>query len=173
MLKLSVKWGGVSGGIMTVLLLLSFVLLPAPSPETYGISEIFGYVTIFASLAVIYVAMNELQNGQPVSLWQRISLGVGVSAIAGAIFGLYNVVYTGYLDPDFMDNYYNYYISQLPEQSGPSYEEAVARLEAEKAMFMSPVTQFVTMGATVLLAGIPVSVLLAFLHKARNKQEAA
>lgn len=175
MLKLSIKWGAVSGGIMTVLMLLSFFLFPEPSVETYAIAEVFGYAAIFASLAVIYVAFHEQRvlGAQPETMWSRISLGTGISIVAGVIFGTYNVIYTGYLDPDFMEKYYNYYISQLPEQSGPAFDEAVARLEAEKEMFMSPLTQFFAMGATVVMAGIPFSVLLAYVHKQRNKPKTA
>lgn len=172
MLKLlSAKWGAVAGGIMTGLLLISFFLFPEPSPETFAAAEAFGYVAIFASLAVIYIALNEqqLRLELPTTLWNKISLGVGVSLVAGVIFGIYNVIYTSYLDPDFMDQYYAHYISQLPDQSGPAFEAAVARLEAEKAMFMDPITQFLVMGSTVVLAGIPFSILLAFIHRMRSK----
>ncbi|MEX0299049.1 MAG: hypothetical protein AB3N28_08250, partial [Kordiimonas sp.] len=85
MLKLSIKWGAVSGGIMTVLMLLSFFLYPEPSAETYAIAEMFGYAAIFASLAVIYVAFHEQRvlGAQPETMWRRISLGTGISIVAG------------------------------------------------------------------------------------------
>lgn len=158
---------------MVSALLISNLLFPEPSAESYGLAEAFGYATIFASLGLIYLAMNEVQNRNEegeVMLWQKIVLGVMVSAFAGVMFGIYNVVYTTYINPEFMESYYNHYISQLPVQSGPEYEATVAQLEQEKAMFMHPATQFGAMAATVLAAGIPVSILLALLHSRKPKK---
>jgi len=165
MLKLILKWGSISGGVMTALLIASYLINPDFDTDHIETAEAFGYVAIFASLAVIYLALGEqAAHGPAPSLWQKIQLGVAVSAVAGVIFGLYNLVYTNWLNPGFMDAYYAHYLAQLPVQSGPEYEALVAQLEAEKAMFMNPLTQFLVMGATVLVAGIPVSILLALVH---------
>ncbi|PCI64747.1 MAG: hypothetical protein COB37_00180 [Kordiimonadales bacterium] len=173
MVKISFRWGLYAGGIMVAALLISNLLFPEPSAESYGLAEAFGYATIFASLGLIYLAMNEAQKRNVegnLTLWQKIVLGVMVSAFAGVMFGIYNVVYTTYINPEFMESYYNHYISQIPVQSGPEYEAIVAQLEQDKAMFMHPVTQFGVMAATVLAAGIPVSVMLALVHSWRLKR---
>lgn len=173
MFKISFKWGAYTGGVMTLLLLASHFLVAAPSPENYGVSEIYGYAAIFGSLGLIYLAVNDVQRseaGQQLSLWQKIMIGVAVSAFAGVVFGLYNVVYTSYINPEFMENYYNYYISQIPE--GPGRDAEIAKFEADKEMFMNPLSQFLIMGSTVLAAGIPESVLLALIHSARDKKVA-
>lgn len=169
--KVALKWGGVSGGIMTLLLIISYLLFPQNDPAYFSEAETYGYAAMVISLAVIYLAMAEYeaQAEAPVTLWQRILLGTLASLVAGAIFGLYNVVYSVWLNPEFLDSYYNYYISQLPEQSGPAFEAAVAELEAQKAMFMSPITQFLVMGATVVVIGIPMSIGLALVRKLREK----
>lgn len=171
MWKLSLKWGVISGGIMTVLLVGSHLLFPMDDPAYFDTGEIYGYVSMIASLAVIYLALNDehMATGTGATLWQKILVGSGAALVAGVIFGLYNVVYTSYVNPDFLDTYYGYYISQLPVQSGPEYDRMVAALEADKAMFMHPFTQFAVMGATVVMIGIPLSVALAFIHNLRTK----
>ena len=169
-MKLIVKWGGVIGGIMVGLLLIEYLLFPVVDPARFDISEKFGYAAIFASLAIMYLAMIELEKTMPdttPTLWQRISTGSGAAIVASVIFGAYNVFYTEVLNPGFMDTYYDYYISQLPVQSGPEYEQMVADLEAQKEMFMAPLTQFLVMGSTVVMIGIPMSVILAFVRKLR------
>lgn len=170
MLKISLKWGGISGGIMVALLLISHFLFPTTDPAQFDAAEIYGYAAMVASLAILYMAILEMEkSGSPgPSQWQKILACSGAAVVAGFIFGLYNVFYTSVLNPEFLDTYYDYYISQLPVQSGPDYEEKVAALEADKAMFMSPLTQFLVMGATVVAIGIPMSVLLAFLRRLKS-----
>lgn len=171
MWKTALKWGGISGAVMMVFLLVSHLLFPTSNPEHFDAAETYGYAAMLASLAILYMAMLELekQSGETgITMWQKIMVGSAAAIVAGAIFGLYNVVYTSVINPEFLDTYYDYYISQLPVQSGPEYERMVAALEADKALFMSPFTQFAVMGATVVMIGIPMSVVLAFIHKFRS-----
>lgn len=164
MLNAIFKWGSISGLIMVFVILIGNLLMGASSPENYGTSEIFGYTTMIVCLGIIYLGLNEARETR-VTLWQKIILGVGISAVAGAIFGIYNVIHTSYIDPAFIDNYFDYYISQLPMQSGPEFEAQLAELTSQKEMFSSPIMQFFVMASTVLLIGIPESIILAVLHK--------
>lgn len=165
MFKLALKWGGIVGGILTALMLASYIVYPDFDVDHMETSETFGYASIIGCLALIYLAIADLEKQQAgATLWQKIMLGCAVSAVAGVMFGLYNVFYTSVLNPEFMDLYFDHYISQLDMEPGPARDEAVAALQAEKEMFKSPLTQFFAMGATVLMAGIPISVLLAFLQ---------
>ena len=154
--------------LLVVIIVTGEYLMNGSSPDNFGSSEIFGYVTFVACLGMIYLAFNEVARSDAVkseTIWQKTLLGVAISAVAGLIFGFYNVIYTSYINPAFLDDYYNYYISQLPVQSGPEYDAMVASLEAEKQMFMQPLTQFFVMATTVIAVGIPESVILAVIHK--------
>lgn len=164
MLKTLLKWGGTSGFIMVLVIAVGNFLFDGTSPENYRISEIFGYTTMIVCLGIIYLALNETKTTRR-TVWQKIALGIGVSAVAGAMFGAYNVIHTTYIDPAFLDNYFDHYISQLPVQSGPEFEAQVAELTNQKEMFSSPAMQFIVMASTVLLVGIPESIILAVLHK--------
>ncbi len=171
-MKLIIKWGGTIGGIMVGLLLIEYLLYPTTDPTRFDVSEKFGYAAIIASLAVMYLAMLELektatQRSAP-TLWQYIVTGTGSALVAGAIFGAYNVFYTEVLNPEFMDAYYDHYIAQLPVQSGPEYEKMIADLESQKEMFQAPLTQFLVMGLTVVMIGIPMSVILGLVRKLRR-----
>ncbi len=171
MLKTSLKWGVISGAVMTALLLVSLFFFPENDPAYFSSAENYGYASIIASLAVIYLALDDKSlgaDGANVTIWQKILVGSGASVVAGVIFGFYNLIYTSYMNPEFLDAYYNYYISQLPVQSGPEFERQVAELEAQKAIFVAPVTQFSVMAATVVMIGIPLSVVMAFIHKVRS-----
>jgi hypothetical protein len=96
-----------------------------------------------------------------------------VALVSGVIFGIFNVIYVTIIDPSFVENYFNYYLSQLPEQSGAAYQAQVKDLEAQKAFFGSPVMTFVVMGATVWMMGIPISLISAFIHRRFGNKKAA
>ena len=167
MFKIMSKWGGITGAVILVIIVSGNYLIEASNPDNYGLSETFGYLTMFACLCMIYVALNEA--GVDNTIWQKIMLGLGVSVIAGAMFGIYNVIYTSYIDPSFIDSYYENHIAQYPIQSGPEYDAFVAGVEAEKQLFENPVIQFFMMSATVIAVGIPLSVILALVHKRMAK----
>ncbi len=170
MTQVILRWGGIMGGVMVTLLLIEHFLFPMNDPGRYEMSEKFGYAAIIASLAIMYLAMIELEkrDGAPPTMWRKIIAGSGASLVAGSFFGLYNIFYSEVLNPEFLDVYYNHYISQLPVQSGPEYEQMVAELNAQREMFQVPGVQFLVMAATVVMIGIPMSVLLALLHKLRG-----
>lgn len=170
MLNTVLKWGGISGFIMVFVIVVGNLLIDGTSPENYKISEILGYTTMIVCLGVIYLALNETRDTR-VTIWQKIVLGVGISAVAGAMFGVYNVIHVTYIDPDFIDNYFDYFISQLPTQSGPEFEAQLAELTSQKEMFSSTIMQFFVMGSTVLLVGIPESIILAVLHKKLDRDK--
>lgn len=168
MFKTALKWGGYSGGTLIIIIALSEVIMGGSSPDNYAASQVFGYVTFVACLGMIYLGLNEAGESHN-TIWKKVVLGLSISFVAGILFGIYNVIYTSYINPEFLDEYYAYYISQLPVQSGPEYDAQVAALEADKEMFMHPVTQFLAMSATVIAVGIPESVLLAVIHKKMSK----
>lgn len=168
MLKTALKWGGYSGGILIIIIALGEVIMGGSNPDNYAASQIFGYVTFVACLGMIYLGLNEAGDSYN-TIWKKVVLGLSISFVAGILFGVYNVIYTSYINPEFLDEYYAYYISQLPVQSGPEYDAQVATLEADKEMFMHPLTQFLAMSATVIAVGIPESILLAVIHKKLRK----
>lgn len=160
------KWGLICGGVMTVFLYAPYFLFFQNGAVDYAMAEVAGYIGMLGALLVIVLAINShFKNATPdVSIWQRLKLGLGVTLIAGIIFGLTNNVYTFWVNPEFMDSYYAYYISQIPVQDGAAYDQAVADAEAQREMFSSPIMQFLLMGATVWMIGILVSILASIGH---------
>lgn len=166
MINAILKWGLICGGVMTVFLYAPYFMFFQNGPVDYAMAEVAGYIGMVAALLVIVLAINtHFKEAAPdTSIWQRLKLGLGVTFIAGAIFGLTNNIYTFWVNPEFMEDYYAYYISQFPTQEGPEFEKAVAEAEAQKEMFASPIMQFLVMGATVWMIGIVVSILASIGH---------
>jgi len=166
MISSILKWGVLSGSIMFVLLFAPYFFFFGNTPENFKIAEIFGYVGMVGALLIIVIAITRhFKNaGRDVTIWHRLQLGLGITFVAGVIFGIANNIYTLWLNPEFTDAYYDYYISQLPVQEGPEFDAAVAEAEGQREMFSSPLMSFLLMAATVWMIGIVVSLLASIGH---------
>lgn len=168
MQRITIKWGFISGALMVGIPLATYLLIGG-GPETFKISEIIGYATIILSLLLIFIAINNyrlLQEDNRVSFGKGFLLGLSISAIAGLMFGIYNWVFVEFMQPDFMDQYYDYYIEQIKQSGKPEAQvtEEVMAFEREKAMFMNTSLQFLIMFLTVFIIGGIVSIFSAAIQ---------
>ncbi|MGJ8528517.1 DUF4199 domain-containing protein [Maritalea sp.] len=161
-----VRWGLICGAVMTVFMYVPQIFIFGDKIENFAAAEVAGYIGMVAALLVIVLAINSHFKGAgpTVSIWQRLMLGLGITLIAGIIFGLSNNIYTMWINPDFIDSYYDYYVSNLSVQEGPEYDKAVAEALAQREMFGSPFMIFLVMAATVWMIGIVVSILASVGH---------
>ncbi len=164
-----IKYGLISGVIIVAIPLLSGLAM-GYSEDTFEMGEIIGYSTMIFSLMVIFIAAKKYQEQNPTEImgFKKIFLlGTGISLIAGIMFGIYNVVHVTYIDPDFMDKYYDYAIKNI-RNSGINVEAAnlqITEIESQKEMFMSPMVNFFLMFITVFVIGLAVSVVSALFQR--------
>ncbi len=175
MKKKIIKYGLIAGTIIVGIPLISGLIM-GYGEETFAMGEIIGYSTMIFSLMIIFVAAKKHQQDNPDEIigFKKIFLmGTGISLIAGIMFGIYNVVYVTYIDPEFMQNYYEYSINNI-RSSGISTELAnqqIAEIEQQKEMFMNPVVSFFAMFVTVFAIGLIVSVISGLFQRDKNKQQ--
>ena len=165
MKQITIKWGMISGLIMVGIPMITYLLIGG-GPETYRVGELIGYATIVLSLLLIFIAINEVRKLQPeqrIGFGKGLAIGLLVSAMAGSLFGIYNWIYISFLEPEFLDQYYNYYIDQLREskQAEAEIEQQILGFEQQRAMFSNPLFQFVVMFFTVFAIGVIVSIFCA------------
>ncbi len=165
MKKITIKWGVISGLIIVGVPMITYLIIGG-GPETYRIGELIGYATIVLSLLLIFIAINEVRKLQPeqtIGFGKGLLVGLMISGIAGTLFGLYNWVYMSFLEPEFLDQYYNYYIEQLKqtEQDQVVLDQQIQGFEQQKALFANPVFQFILMFFTVFAIGVIVSIFCA------------
>ncbi|WP_179957770.1 DUF4199 domain-containing protein [Exilibacterium tricleocarpae] len=175
MSQIAIKWGLIAGLVMVGVPLITYLLIGG-GPETFAIGEIIGYATIILSLLLIFIAINEfrrLQPDQKVGFGRGLAIGLLISAIAGSLFGIYNWVYVEFLHPEFMDQYYDYYIEQVQQSGKPAaeIEQQIASFEQQKALFMNPVTQFLLMFLTVFVIGAVVSLFCAAVQSRMSAKD--
>ncbi len=170
--KYIIKYGIIAGAVVVLISVISGWFL-GQDPENFRMGEIIGYSTMVLSLLLIFLAVNEYKQKNPhtqLSFGQAFIIGIGISAIAGIIFGIYNWVYVSYLAPDFMDNYFNYYIENIKNSGEPQaqIEAQIAKLNEEKAFFMNPLVSFVAMFMSVFGIGLIISLVSAAAQRSKT-----
>ncbi len=168
------KFGLISGSIIVGIPLLSGLVI-GYGPETFKTGEIIGYSTMILSMLIIFIAVKEYQKAhrsEVVGFLKILSIGAGISTIAGLMFGIYNVIYVEFIDPEFMQQYYQYYIEGIKSSGAAAaeIERQISQLEREKDMFMNPIVNFFAMFVTVFMIGLSVSVISGLFQKDRIKQ---
>ncbi|OKY27428.1 DUF4199 domain-containing protein [Thalassotalea sp. PP2-459] len=171
MKKLIMKYGLIAGVIVVCIPFIGSLVMGS-DPSTYQMGEIIGYSTMIFSLLTIFLAVKEYkaQCKEVVSFKQIFLLGIGITFIAAFMFGVYNVLYATVIEPDFMNNYFNYYIENI-RNSGATEEvinQQIAQLEQEKSFFMNPMVNFSVMFANVFMIGLIISIVSAFSQSERK-----
>ncbi|WP_444994703.1 DUF4199 domain-containing protein [Aliikangiella sp. IMCC44359] len=163
MQKNILKYGLISGSVIVMIPVIAGLVM-GYGPETFKMGEIIGYSTMVLSLLMIFLAVREYQVSYPdevLGFGKVLLIGCGISAIAGIMFGIYNVIYVTWISPEFMDLYYQYYIDNIKSSGASEVEiqQQIAQLEADKQMFMNLWVNFFLMFITVFIIGFIVSVV--------------
>ena len=156
------KYGSYSGIAILVLFTISFLFL---TDLSFGMQEVFGYLSIFIALAFVFFGIKSYRDEQPegkLSFGKAFGLGILIVLVPSIIFGAFNVFYVVYLNPEFYDQYYGQMITGLSTQySGAELTVKITELEDMKDMASSNLFTFILMFLTVFLLGFIVSLISA------------
>ena len=89
------------------------------------------------------------------NFWNALKIGTLIAIAPSIVFGIYNIIYIKWIDPNFNQNYLQYQIDSL---QNPTAEE-IAALEASMKLWENPLMQFFVMFLTVLIIGFIVSLI--------------
>ncbi|MDF1697271.1 MAG: DUF4199 domain-containing protein [Saprospiraceae bacterium] len=150
---------------------IPLIFLGLPGPDDFKRGEVIGYTSILLSMIFIVIGMKQLKlnNGGVLSYWNAVKTGILITLFPAVAFGLYNLLYTYVIDPDFLTKYADYSLaSRGAGKTGEELEMIKQAVLEEQKMFESPVIQFVLMFLTVFIIGAVVSLISAFFVK--NKE---
>lgn len=128
MLRKSLIYGGLAGGLNVVIVLLALTVFGS---EHLGGSELFGYLVMLLALSMIFVGIKRYRDrelGGVIRFGTAVTLGLGISLVASLIYVAVweaNVAMTG---DDFAESYANAVIAQR-EAEGVSDEDLQAELD--------------------------------------------
>ena len=158
------RYGSYSALTLTILFFIGLVI-----SEYFGYtaSEVFGYASMIISLLFVFVGIKHFRdkiNEGTISFGKALLIGILISLIAAITFGVIDLIYITYINPDFAAEYYAHAIEQYRTSlSEIDFKEKLVELEAQKELFMNPFVSFLLMTITVLILGFIISLISALI----------
>lgn len=166
MKKTILRYGMYSAITIVALFLVSFI---AFSGASYSVQEVLGYTSMIIAQLFVFFGIKhyrDQQNGGLLSFTQGMKVGVLIVLIPSLIFGIFDVLYVQVINPEFMEKYYQDYLSQLRQSLPPAeFEQQRAAMESQRAIFSNPAFNFLIMFFTVFVIGVIVTVISSLVLK--------
>ncbi len=129
----------------------------------YTAREVIGYATMILSLSFIFFGIKhhrDQENNGLISFKKSLTIGVLISLIVALVFGIIDVIYIEFVNPDFAAEYYAHMVEEL-KNSTPAEElqEKLKEMEAQKELFSSTFMSFLIMSMTVFVLGFIISLI--------------
>jgi hypothetical protein len=133
--------------------------------------EIIGYSSMVVSLLFVYFGIRHFrdrENNGMVTFGKALRIGILISLMASLAFGILDVIYVKFINPDFMTEYYDRMLEQSQSLPVEEFEIRKAELESEKEMFLNPFIHFFIMSMMVFVIGFIISLLSALILQRKN-----
>ncbi len=158
-------------GSVTLAVLFVFGMAIGGSID-YSTSEVFGYASMVISLLFVFFGIKHFrdkENNGTVSFGKALLIGVLISLIVAVVFGIIDLLYIKWINPDFMTDYYAHSVEQYKATLSESeFQAKLEQLESEKEMFMNPLITFVVMTMTVFVLGFIISLISSLILQRKN-----
>lgn len=165
------RYGLIAAVALSVLFFGPFFVFGA-RPEWMELAEVIGYGTMILCLSATYFAMRH-ERGRRGALryGQAFAVGIGVSAVAAALFAVATYGFYGVVGDALPQAIYDMYVQQTREAGGSEAEIAnqLAELERMRPMFFNYPLQAAVMAATVFLIGVVESAAGAWFARSRRR----
>jgi len=164
MKKTIIRYGLYSAISLLVLFILGQII---GKNLDYSTQEIFGYASMILSLLFVFFGIRHFRdqhNNGNLKFGKGLILGLLISLIAAIAFGIIDIIYIKYINPDFVTEYYNHSVEQL-KATVPAelLESKLQEMESQREMFTNPFISFLVMTFTVFLLGLIISLLSALI----------
>ena len=115
------------------------LFLGIPGPEDFGRGEIIGYASIVLSMVFVFLGIRQyrdVERGGQLKFWEAVKIGLAIAAFPAVAFGIYNLIYTYVIDPDFLTKFYDYSLSTgSVGKSAEEIEVLKQEIQAQQEMF--------------------------------------
>ena len=168
MKKTAVRFGLYGLFVLVALFFISW----ATYRENYKTQEIVTWTGIVLSVIFVYFGLKyyrDKQNGGVLGFGEGLKLGLLIVLFPAIGFGLYNVIYILWLDPQFLDKYYAYQVNEV-KASVPAagVNERLKEIQDMREMFASPAVQFIVMFFSVFVIGLIVTIISTLILKRKT-----
>ncbi len=133
----------------------------------YSIQEVIGYAGMIVSLMFVFFGIKyyrDTENKGTISFGKALWIGVLITFMAALAFGVLDTMYVRYINPDFMNDYYTHYVTELRSTyKGTELQDKLKELNEQKELFSNPLMSFFLMFATVMVLGCIISLISALI----------
>lgn len=170
-MKSTVYRYGIYSTIAIVLLSAVHFFLVVPNFKSAN-AEIAGYLTMLISMIFVFIGIKHYRdkvNNGTLTFWQGIKVGVLIVLIPSVAFGLFDLLYTEVINPNWLENYYAEMVEKTKKTAAPEkLASKLKELETSKEIFSNPIWQFLLMAITVFIIGFIVTIISSLtLNKAK------
>jgi len=131
-----------------------------------------GYVSMVVSLLFVFFGIKHFrdhENEGIISFGKALVIGVLITLIASVAFGVLDVIYVKYMNPDFLMEYYDQAIETAKNTfSGEELTLKIKEINNEKELFSNPFISFLLMAVTVFMIGFIISLLSALILQRKS-----
>ncbi len=164
MKKTVIRFGLYGALTICVLFLLAWFLADGLS---YSNQELIGYASMVIALSFVFFGIKhyrDTENQGSISFKKGLLVGIAISFITALAFGILDVIYVEFLNPGFMEDYYQHSLEQMQDTlSAEDFELKKVEMEAQKELFSNPFMTFILMGMTVFVIGFIISLISALI----------
>lgn len=157
---------------LLILGLSAFSLFILAKSADYSTQEIAGYLTIALSMIFVYFGIRHYRdkvNGGVLRFGEGLKLGILIALIPSICFGLFDILYTQVINPDWSAEYYKHYTDQIRASTPADQVQAkLDKLDKQRELFSSPAMEFLLMFLTVFVIGVIASVISALTLRRSN-----
>jgi amino acid transporter len=170
MAKIVLKYGVISGVVITVLMLAA---LPLEDKIGLNLALLLGYTTMLVSFLIVFVGVKTYRDeecGGVITFWRALGVGLLIMLITCVFYvAAWEVTYFNFM-PDYMDKY-GARILEKARAAGASaaqMQAKMAEIEKEKAIYSSVVMN----SLMTLMEPLPVGLVMALVSAGvlRRKQ---
>lgn len=169
-MKTWIRYGLVAGGLILIPMFGPWLLF-GPNTTWMKIGELVGYTSMVLCLTATWFAMRRERDAAGyIGYGRAFRIGIGVSAVAGLLFGLATWVFFLAVGDAVPQALYDFYVEGI-RTSGATAESIAAQLaelETMRPMFFNYPLQALVMAATVFLIGAVESAIGAWFAS-RNR----
>ncbi len=158
------KFGGYGALIGGLIFIISHYL-----PWNIDLSdrEIFGWISIFASLSFIFFGIKHFRdqvNNGVITFGKALVIGLAISAIAGLAIGILDIIYASIINPDFANEYVNHTLDGLKDTlTTEEFEIKKVKLLEEMKLYDNPAFAGLFMFTLIFSVGIIVSLISSLI----------
>ncbi|MEP3207975.1 MAG: DUF4199 domain-containing protein [Maribacter sp.] len=168
MKKTILRFGLYGIGTICLISLLSWSLVDVVDNTT---GEVIGYSSMVVSLLFVYFGIKHFrdkENNGKVTFAKALLIGILISLMVSLAFGILDIIYVKFVNPDFMTEYYEGMLEQAQSLPSEEFEIRKAELQSEKEMFLNPYIHFFIMSMMVFVIGFIISLLSALILQRKN-----